>query len=369
MTEDCRTSRVQHVHRRTRGTSQGEQRAGTCAWREAADDSSSGRDHEIEKDASSLLRFVNLVSRDIKTVLASPNRSKRVVDHRRYIQRQLSYLLKPGTETSLGAVGDPSLQTRRSCSVNNKWSSKDTTDQMTNTCSSKDRVSPLPEKYSFLLPPNPAGMNGFPTSSSSLPTSAKSHIDVRHLRPGFVDSGHFYASHEKSDVPLRQRHLPASFWKEPNVPKHQMVPGMLPFNWYQQGHEYKDFLDRLHIAQAHGLGAVGSRFPITEFLYYNYGMKNRMDAQATPFRDNLWPLGHPQQNKKHSLPTVPLTGGCPYIGCNCTNPNPESSHKGLECQGPVPPRLDLLQSSVWKPVPTKSLSSYPTRFHPFMHAR
>ncbi|XP_067681878.1 uncharacterized protein [Haliotis asinina] len=367
MTEDCRTSRVQHVHRRTRGSSQEEQRAGTCAWRETADDSSRGRDHETEIDASSLLRFVNLVSRDIKTVLASPNRSKRVVDHRRYIQRQLSYLLKPGPETALCAVAQ---QTQKACSVNSNWSSKDTTDQMTNTCTRKDRVSPTPEKYPFLLPPPPAVMNSFPTTSSSLPMSAKSQIDARHLRPGFIDHAHVYASNdEKSEVPLRQRHLPASFWKEPNVPKNQMLSGMPPLNWHQQGLEYKDFIDRLQVAQAHGLGAMGSRFPITEFLYYNYGMKNRADAHVAPLSDSLWPLGHPLQNKKHSLPQSPLAGGCPYIGCNCANPNPDSSHKGLLCHSAVPQRLDLLQSSVWKPVPTKSLSSYPTRFHPFMHAR
>ncbi|KAK7103158.1 uncharacterized protein [Littorina saxatilis] len=217
--------------------------------------------------------------------------------------------------------------------------------------------------------------------------------------------------------PLRHRQLPASFWQEPNVPRshpgypflvHPLHLQHLQALWAagsagtpipgghvldvggsrdssstgssskQSGHVHKEFLERLQSAQVRGYDLAASRFPITEFLFYNYGLRSYLDqtsgagsetsSASGPGRHlhhlsrsaacpGLRPEGSTgkmavpkfcvgQRGSPGGSPTEGVAGGgggggggggstfptlCPYLGYNCHNLHSPAPHTLRDC--------------------------------------
>lgn len=250
-------------------------------------------------------------------------------------------------------------------------------------------------------------------------------------------------------VPLRNRQLPASFWQEPNVPRGYSYPfwaHSFPFHPFSVGwngfsstassvasgvkdnsstgssnnsskqttevHSSKEFLARLQSAQAWGYDVASSRFPITEFLFYNYGLKSYLQpsesfAPEGPRRTPQLPClpsstpedhvikgdssrfgdGNPPRGTSLAFPTL-----CPYLGYNCPNLHSQTPHRFWDCvlsqkvsttddssvtsSSLASTSLSMLSrpsrispvGQLWKPVAGRTESVYPRRYHPFTSA-
>lgn len=255
--------------------------------------------------------------------------------------------------------------------------------------------------------------------------------------------------------PLRNRQLPASFWQEPNVPQGSPGYPFLPYPFHinhfhsawadpagassssgqaneggrggnggsgnRTGHVHKEFLERLQSAQVRGYDLAASRFPITEFLFYNYGLRSYLDPTSAGADSPLALAGSAHRLRgpsptcsafrsdgasgKSSIPKFSGAGQqaqgallripgaesgnvaltfptlCPYLGYNCPNLHSGSPHRFWDCVlGQAAAASSLSSSAVseaasgqsvgplWKPVGDRTASVYPRRFHPFANA-
>ena len=194
----------------------------------------------------------------------------------------------------------------------------------------------------------------------------------------------------------------------------------------QAGHVHKEFLERLQSAQVRGYDLAASRFPIAEFLFYNYGLRSYLDpssAGAEPPPSSLALAGHAQRLPGPSPARSGVRSGdgvtgkamgpkfsaaghraqgsllrvgggtngnaglgfptlCPYLGYNCPNLRSASPHRVWDCVlGQAAAASSLSSSSsvcdgvgglsvgqLWKPVGDRTASVYPARYHPFANA-
>ncbi|KAL8619924.1 hypothetical protein ACOMHN_015207 [Nucella lapillus] len=262
--------------------------------------------------------------------------------------------------------------------------------------------------------------------------------------------------------PLRHRQLPASFWQEPNVPRGHLAYPHLPYpfpfrHWVappscpssssscssstpaasegrgggvpgkQRGvQEHKEFLDRLQSAQVRGYDLAASSFPITHFLFYNYGLRSYLNSSSSvsaqlppPLHPPLSPHPHscssalrPEDtaaaaNSRNSAGTVKTAPSresgphprlvdsvcgfagltyptvCPYLGYSCPHLHSGRPHRLWDCvlgqaaaaSSSSSSSLSLLEESrvgqtgggsMWKGSGGgRTASAYPGRYHPF----
>ena len=187
----------------------------------------------------------------------------------------------------------------------------------------------------------------------------------------------------KSSVPLRQRQLPASFWQEPNKngrPPHRLHGGMddpaaalLAQYPYPIKHvDYKTLLDASYgSANAYALGhdsssrgGGGVHGGAADYLYSNYAAKYQHEPQ-TPYgltwNYNLIPSDE-KQNHHSALLNSPHAHSL-YLRHSLGASGYPSTTGWDHVNIPAPPSARA--SNVWRPIPTKTLSSFPTRYHPF----
>ena len=402
-----------------------EREAGTSACEESADDAClSDVPAESDSRVTELLQFVNLISSDIKVTLGRSPRSKRHVDHRKYLQRQLTRLTSvPSDSFVLQCISPPEnervpsqYQTvtepeNENCSLSEqKWQTsvekcykKDELFDEVNTYEDiKQNAEQCWERTKMLKnsrdiettessSTNSQNINvevssGVKITSENCTDQTLKKKDMLHSLEGHFQRQsskvkHMYSpancymagafcsgeTFQKQDIPLRQRHLPASFWQEPNVPRFHFDNAYfhgLCFNWQEQTQSYKAFVERLQTAHRHRIDNFSSQYPITDFLYHKYGMKDTLSSH--PYSDFL-PLYQHYSTDVKPMATYP-TGSTtphvhPYVDSVFPGAPPELPNRSWDfVLGKLPPGFDMFHP-VCKPVATKT--SHTNRYHPF----
>ncbi|KAK6182631.1 hypothetical protein SNE40_010272 [Patella caerulea] len=170
-------------------------------------------------------------------------------------------------------------------------------------------------------------------------------------------------------IPLRQRPLPASFWQEPNrqtVPKMtDIFPFFLnpayPRTLSEQMAAYKLYLDKVQTCPPMGLMSPMSRYPITEYLHHNYGLKDKMPKDfLSPFSSSI----DRNRSATNSSSVVPHLIPFPLLNSNISASHKSSSVHAREFLS------ETRKMGIIKPIatkthttPTNSKSSH--RFHPY----
>ena len=149
---------------------------------------------------------------------------------------------------------------------------------------------------------------------------------------------------DDSPVPMRQRSLPASFWREPNIPRGE---------WRNARHH------------SHCGSAFCSHCQHTDSSLPYFSASNALiDRWDSWFpRQKLYPdpLRWPTTDvPKSSLPHPMFAAYFPGAAASSSPINPPP-------RPPVAPLFPLVteRQTMWRPVASKSISSLPARFSPF----
>ena len=436
------------------------------------------------EDVKSLLNFMNLASDNIKASLDRSISCKRTVDHKKYLQKQLQHFTN--SSHPLSSFGGPTYPPPGTASVKQQSCFKNKPDQYQyistkathavnkGTSPSEeslhqnkdsDNSNSLKEEYKnitqindigdtarlssdiYSLPSGTITLSMATVSDSQVPepkTSADNEEDTdsdqpektvkvtadlvlmdslfKQSEPGekIVDT----KAGDKKSVPLRQRSLPASFWKEPNnVP----IPGdkryangyslmqyhpQLPAHMLEYNSNTLENLYRLpHNSPYHAASVGHPAIPEVSFTSTLTNLEFRKISLPPPYDENIAAhLGLCNDISSRNYPYM-MAGSSRILSArDYTNGPVHLSHLNMHCvavpsglenglhagrvhgqscldcclprhqpfsltsgvvQPPVCCRIPPINSvlsqrpSLWKPIPTKSISSFPSRYHPF----
>lgn len=218
-------------------------------------------------------------------------------------------------------------------------------------------------------------------------------------------------SHEHpKQIPLRQRHLPASFWKEPNVPK---LPPPLPPEYiaaafygtrkydglsvHALSHSNMDMLAYKHIS-AYSYNGINGYPPCLSESQRPYSLSteqfyNALASRYSPeFYASLHAAAVADTSGERATWTRPGDGKSPVVGdAQRRSYVAPTSHAGrvagrtaesrrclsMDYNGTIYDKANGVAGGdsarhqrVWKPIPTKSITaSFGSRFHPFAGVR
>ncbi len=354
-----------------------------------------------EGDVKSLLQFVNIATTDIKAALDKSAPCKRSVDHRKYLQKQLRrFSAGPPLNTTI-KTSPSSLNSASSISSIFISTEEDAEVEDSNSYRSASPLSPdlrVRQPYYPLgqqqqqQQPSPGRLDRMSittttrvthtsTSASGVSRTSGSTpppepvLDVPTmpgLKPGEVGNS--------KTLPLRQRHLPASFWQEPNRDPRRMEYAALPaYPIDMKPYDYKGVLSTTFIPPPGHYPIVGltaetrpsgveylpqgflHKYPHLTHKYPSELMGNNYYAWhygVPPTVDNKTLQPHSQTTLAPPVPAHSLLYR-QSLGIGGTTPLPHgwelAPTQGLLAQRP----------QIWRPIPTKTLSSCSTRYHPF----
>ncbi len=433
-------------------------------------------------DIKSLLNFMNLASDNIKASLDRSAACKRSVDHKKYLQKQLQHLT--GSSQPLSGFGGgatcPILGSAASGRGKPEPYHRTTRPQVENA--ENDAAAPVQSdglsgakrvKLALLTPVDTATVHfGSKPEFSPEKTATMSNSNVQALEANtnkrdndnreddpesgepedkaltadlrvkanlmlmdslFKESDTLVAHSNKSadqkdhgqkSVPLRQRSLPASFWKEPNHPQYPGDGRVLDGYSFLSSCPPPVSLERdrplEHLCRLPSVNSTPYQMPLgappglTELAlkanliavdYPKFHLPAAYDEKvathlglcsditrglpfvsppAPPFSDQAIPPAHLPQFHRHcvGLPAR-LSDQClnPRLGpsgqpCpDCCLPKhpaapglpllPPAAAQTAAMYGRIPAAVLSHRPSLWKPIPTKTISMFPSRYHPF----
>ncbi|XP_078000808.1 uncharacterized protein LOC144453398 [Glandiceps talaboti] len=350
-----------------------------------------------EGDVKTLLNFVNLASCDIKAALDKSAPCKKSVDHRKYLQKQLKRFSPSDRE---GAS-----EYTRAVVVHNatrveplRCMKKRSTSISSLTSEGSDSAS----EFSY-------------NTDMSLGSSGEYHRELRKGNEDLYqkdvverDRKTQQGQNVGNPVPLRKRRLPASFWQEPGrgaLPA-SMPKTMIETQTLNKHTEIKHSISAIvhpqvreednekgafvfpsipltdHSALHHGSYHC-HHYPFASFS--DYGTSHLAALYRTAASNSNRCNCHGHHHSAAGSPSTPI--GCAplsfYEAMNLyprhnlySSLIPTTTSNSTTLQPPLnltlPPAAvpinDSLNSSstprIFKPIPTKSISSYPQRFHP-----
>ena len=379
------------------------------------------------EDVKSLLNFVSVATTDIKAALDKSAPCKRSVDHRKYLQRQLKRF--SGSPHTLHGYSHQQHVPPSSPELYHQHQRADTPSHFPVTGARPDAIaqsSPRQDLWHYATLQKSAVTPGQVTPSnlvSSLNMSTTNHARMcrnengqyardRHkeyvqdrlfgdYKPDNVTSDEDESTTDKnSAVPLRQRQLPASFWKEPNIPKSMAElakdgshglgpypPVTLDVASKTIGYPTKDMIDSAYMR--HWFAENPNSTGISHLEHpRKYLATDTTPMSPLTYASWNYSLLHTDTKCKHSNNARLLINGT----STHTPPPLISNHSAYNVGPPTlsarvglyrswdPSNLSLAQYAysngaggassnirppIWRPIPTKTLTAFPSRFHPF----
>ena len=420
------------------------------------------------EDVNSLLNFMNLASDNIKASLDRSTSCKRAVDHKKYLQKQLQHFTSSSQPPS--SFGGPmypppgTASVRQQSCVKNKLelnhciSTKavhpvnKSTSEEENLYHNKDSDNSFKEEYNKHTNNISSDICSAHSSIiySSMATAVEAQVPDSNIISAENDEDTDSNQHEKTvkvtadlvlmdslfkqsdggtgdkimdnkasdkkSVPLRQRSLPASFWKEPNnrpsTGEYRYTNGLSLMQYHPQFPAHMlEHNSMYRLPQNVPYHAVSNVHPAFSELSFKTSLTNleypKMPLPGSYDEKIASHLGLcndiPSRNYPYTLPrsarllsardftngpaylahlhrqSVPMSSGLENsfhlgrirgqscVDCCIPRHRPITLTSGV-VQPPACCRIAPVLSqrpSLWKPIPTKSISSFPFRYHPF----
>ncbi|XP_070578392.1 uncharacterized protein [Ptychodera flava] len=361
-----------------------------------------------EGDVKTLLNFVNLASCDIKAALDKSAPCKKSVDHRKYLQKQLKRFSPTDRERSAeyaravihtsGRAEPLRCLKKRSASISSL------------TSEGSDSASEF--SYNTDMSLGSSGEYRSELRKDSESEFQKDESDENHKGEKRGNAG--------NPVPLRKRRLPASFWQEPgkspismnihktitDTPssgskqteiKHSISAIVHPQVREQENEKGAFIFPSVPLAESghHHADYHFHHYPFAAFGDYNSShlaaLYRAAAASSSSSSSSNSPCNCHAHHSHHTPTTVPPSAtqqiGCTPLFYEAVNLYPRPSlysasmipTSSASNAATFPPPLNLTlppatainesinsvtTPRIFKPIPTKSITSYPQRFHP-----
>ncbi|XP_077867231.1 uncharacterized protein LOC144356243 [Saccoglossus kowalevskii] len=367
-----------------------------------------------EGDVKTLLNFVNLASCDIKAALDKSAPCKKSVDHRKYLQKQLKRFSPTDRERTINDcnrnVYHPvTAQTGRveplRCLKKRSTSVSSLTSEGSDSASELSYITDMSLGSSGEFHQHDV-MKG---SDISYKSDGIESDNVKQIRTGKGDDA-------GNPVPLRKRRLPASFWQEPGKDgdmspgMHKVISNSSQSKQTELKHSISAIVHHQVREQDNEKGAFifpsipladTTLHPNNNYHFHHYPFAPMSDfstshmaafyrASAAAASTSAPPPCNCHAHHHHHTPAGPTAS--PMVGCNQLSFYDSMSFyprhnfyssmmsPSANSSGTLPPPLNLQLSPaattitdslnsnstprILKPIPTKSITSYPQRYHP-----